>query len=375
MSFMAIELIVRTAAWTAALFLAVALARTPQARFASRAFGAALCLGAASYVAFAGVSLSRGGASWTWPFLLLAVEVPFFFYGWTTSIVDDEFRLSPLAVGGAALLLVIGVLGMMTDHQRSSVITITLHSVLGIGFVISALVNVLRGWRQDLLEARRRLRAVIVILCGGYSIAIMAVEVVLAGKPPNAELALLNSISLAALLCGLACAVLDLGTKAQAAFGWTAPVPGPVVEPAQVTARDREQEIVERLNDLMTKGAAYRKADLTVASLAARLGIAEKKLREVINNRLGFKNFPAYVNAFRLEEVRRRLLDHHHDQVPILTMALDAGFGSIAVFNRAFKEKYAMTPTAYRVRRDDVPAISANEMANDGSSSTPLAGR
>jgi AraC-like DNA-binding protein len=371
---MAIELIVRTVAWTAALFLAVALARAPQARFASRAFGTALCLGAASYLAFTGVSLSRG-ASWTWPFLLLAVEVPFFFYGWTTSIVDDDFRLSTLAVGAAVALLAVGVLGMMTDHPRSGVITIALHSVLGIGFVISALVNVLRGWRQDLLEARRRLRAVIVILCGGYSIAIMAVELVLAGKPPSAELALLNSMSLAALLCGLAFAGLDLGTKAQAAFGWTAPAAGPLVEPAQVAARDREQEIIERLNDLMTQGGAYRRVDLTLASLAAQLGIAERKLREIINVQLGFKNFPAYVNAFRLEEVRRRLLDHHHDEVPILTMALDAGFGSIAVFNRAFKERYAMTPTAYRTQRGDVPATSANETTSDSSGSTPFAGR
>ena len=41
----------------------------------------------------------------------------------------------------------------------------------------------------------------------------------------------------------------------------------------------------------MTQGAAYRDANLAVALLAARLGVAEKKLREMINRRLGFKNF------------------------------------------------------------------------------------
>ncbi len=37
--------------------------------------------------------------------LLLAIEVPFFFWGWTTSIMDDDFALPPVAIAGALLLL------------------------------------------------------------------------------------------------------------------------------------------------------------------------------------------------------------------------------------------------------------------------------
>ena len=90
----------------------------------------------------------------------------------------------------------------------------------------------------------------------------------------------------------------------------------------------------------MTHDAAYRDATIAIAPLAARLGVTEKKLRELINGRLGFRNFSSYVNAFRVEEVRRRLLDTRQDEVPILTMALEAGFGSIVAFNRAFKDSY-----------------------------------
>jgi AraC-like DNA-binding protein len=71
-------------------------------------------------------------------------------------------------------------------------------------------------------------------------------------------------------------------------------------------------------------------------------------LRELINGRLGFRNFASYVNAFRAEEVRRRLLDPRQDEIPILTLALEAGFGSIVAFNRAFKDRYGSTPSAYR---------------------------
>jgi AraC-like DNA-binding protein len=224
--------------------------------------------------------------------------------------------------------------------------------------VVVALVNVVRGWRQDLVEARRRLRAGILVSTGAYSIAIMTVELVLRGRPPSAEILLLNALLLAALLLGLACLVLDVGPTVRSAFGWTPSPQTTPVEPAQVVARNRELELIERLQQLMTEDAAYRDPSMAVAPLAKRLGVTEKKLRELINGRLGFRNFASYVNAFRVEEVRRRLLDRRQDEVPILTMALEAGFGSIVAFNRAFKDRYGLTPSAYRAEGRDAALAS-----------------
>src|SRR5678816_4393758 len=87
-----LELIVRTGACTAALILAVALFRARQATLASRLFGTALCLGVTTYVACSGSSpvCSLG---WLRPVALLAVEVPFFFWGWTVSIMEDDLSL------------------------------------------------------------------------------------------------------------------------------------------------------------------------------------------------------------------------------------------------------------------------------------------
>lgn len=341
-----LELIVRVSACTAALILAVALFRARHAALASRLFGSALCVGVAAYLACSGSS-PVCSVGWLSPVALLAVEVPFFFWGWTTSIMQDDFALSPIGIAGGLLLLVIGIVGISTASPAVNVATVTLHSLLGIGFVVVALVTVVRGWRQDLVEARRRLRAAILITTGAYSIAIMSVELVLRGRPPSAEILLLNAVLLAALLLGLACFVLDIGPTVRSAFGWTAPQTTQV-EPAQVVARNRELELIERLQQLMTNDAAYRDASIAVAPLAKRLGVTEKKLRELINGRLGFRNFASYVNAFRVEEVRRRLLDPRQDEVPILTMALEAGFGSIVSFNRAFKDRYGLTPSAYR---------------------------
>ncbi len=235
------------------------------------------------------------------------------------------------------------------------------HSVLGIGFVVAALVNVLRGWRQDLVEARRRLRAVILVLSGGYSIVVMAVELVLRGQSPSADLLLLNAVLLAALLFGLACGVLDVSSSVRSAFGWTPPSKPHALSRRKYLRATVIRELVMRLQERMTHNAAYRDPSIGVASLATRLGVTEKKLREVINGRLEFKNFSAYVNAFRLEEVSRRLLDPRHDAVPILTIALEAGFGSIVAFNRAFKGKYGVTPTVYRTQRHTELALTNND--------------
>ena len=279
--------------------------------------------------------------------------MPFFFWGWTTSVMDDDFALSPLALAAAALLMGVGLVGMWVRGTDWQAVTVVVHSLLGLGFIVAALVTVLRGWRQDLVEARRRLRAMILVLCGGYSMAVLIVELVLRASAPSPQLLLVNAILLAALLFGLACVVLDVSSPVRSAFGWTAPVGPTAVEPAEVRARDREKELIAKLQELMTHNAGYRDANVAIAPLAARLGVPEKKLREVINRRLGFKNFPGYVNAFRIEEVTRRLQDPSQDDIPILTMALEAGFGSIVAFNRAFKERYGVTPSTYRAHRNE----------------------
>lgn len=93
---------------------------------------------------------------------------------------------------------------------------------------------------------------------------------------------------------------------------------------------------------------AYRTEDLTVAGLARRLAVPEYRLRRLINRRLGYRNFNAFVNGFRLDEARAALADPARRQLPVLTIALDAGFQSIGPFNRAFKAATGLTPTEFR---------------------------
>jgi AraC-like DNA-binding protein len=98
----------------------------------------------------------------------------------------------------------------------------------------------------------------------------------------------------------------------------------------------------------MKDNRAYRNEALSIGVLAGRLGLPEYRLRRLINQRLGYRNFNAFLNFYRLEEAMAALADTSQAEVPILTIALDAGFQSIGPFNRAFRASTGMTPTEFR---------------------------
>ena len=82
--------------------------------------------------------------------------------------------------------------------------------------------------------------------------------------------------------------------------------------------------------------------------MADRLGLPEHKLRRLINQQLGWRNFNQYLNAYRLADAKAALADPLQAEVPVLTIAMDAGFQSLGPFNRAFKADTGVTPSEYR---------------------------
>ena len=60
-------------------------------------------------------------------------------------------------------------------------------------------------------------------------------------------------------------------------------------------------------------------------------------MRRLINQRLGYRNFNVFLNNHRIEEAKAALADPGQAEVPVITIAMDAGFQSLGPFNRAFK--------------------------------------
>jgi AraC-like DNA-binding protein len=122
-------------------------------------------------------------------------------------------------------------------------------------------------------------------------------------------------------------------------------------QPAAVPAAEPDAAQFAALRRLLDHDKVFREPDLSIATLSQKLDIPEYRLRHLINRQLGHRNFSAFVNSYRLAEAEAALSDPSQAGVPILTIALDAGFGSIGPFNRAFKAHTGLTPSEYRRAR------------------------
>lgn len=145
-------------------------------------------------------------------------------------------------------------------------------------------------------------------------------------------------------ILGMRAGVLDRRPSPQTGVGGVCALAGPAAS-NRLGAADRPA--YERLSALMDEGI-WREEGLTVAALAQKVGVREHQLRRLINGQLGFRNFSAFLNSYRIEDAKRLLADPMAARKQILQIALELGYGSIARFNRAFKEATAKTPTEFR---------------------------
>ena len=227
--------------------------------------------------------------------------------------------------------------GWFVRHQ----IVWVLHNMIEAGFALHALVVIGRSWRGDLVEARRRLRGPFLAVVTLYVITLSVFEIAESLGFFAEWYRLLGGVSLGAYC--LAGAFVFLRARLEL-FGAAAPVQAAI--PAGVDQADRLA--LEKLSALMGAGEIWRREGLTIGALADEVGVPEHRLRRLINDRLGYRNFAAFVNDRRIEAAKALLSNPAKARVTVAAIAYDLGFGSLGPFNRAFKEATGLTPTEWR---------------------------
>jgi len=111
----------------------------------------------------------------------------------------------------------------------------------------------------------------------------------------------------------------------------------------------RLQVLAARLEQLMNAQKPYLEPELTVARLAARLGVKPFMVSRALNTVL-HQSFPEYVNRYRVAELRDRLDDPRYAHYSLLALAFDSGFNSKASFNRVVKKVTGHPPGELRKR-------------------------
>jgi AraC-like DNA-binding protein len=350
MALTALELGLRGAVVGLFLVVCVVLLRSTLVRPAA-SLGTAMAVAGAAYAISTAPFFPLDSFGWNSPLVALAMGFPVIFWLWARAIFGENFVLR--AWHGVAWAIVAS-LGLMTYDGWTSwpSLATTSGHLLGlssIGFALLAAAPIVKGWRKAITTAHGRLLIALAIGIG--------IQIIVCASAGLAAIPF-KSISLTSA-CGLgASALISIwmmlfyppeSQPAVVAAGVGNGKAGSTSDLFQATglpAADRAA--LHRLKHHMATERTYRQEGLTIGRLAARLGMPEYRLRALINEGLGHRNFNAFLNRYRLDEVKAALADPDQAEVPVLTIALDAGFQSLAPFNRAFKADTGLTPTEFR---------------------------
>ena len=338
------------------LLLLVVLLLRDARRIPAGLFGALFAAGVACYAVVSASAFASAPQPWMLPLRFVAMGNPLVFCLFAAALFDDDFRPSwwLALVWLAMLALGASCLWAGTAPAR-------------IGFSIVGLAcNAIAAWYAlaersvDLVEERRKLRSVLIVAIALYATLIIASELVFPNGSGGGTLALGISAGLLALTIVFAMLLLSVnqnGSMLPFVLVQPQPLPAaarmPAAEAAFAERSDAGEDtrLLAALRRLMEHDRVYREEGLSIGGLAARLNIGEHALRRLINQRLGHRNFNAFLNGYRLDEVTSALADPAQEGVPILTIALDAGFQSLGPFNRAFKSRTGLTPSEFRRER------------------------
>ncbi|WLQ16619.1 AraC family transcriptional regulator [Hahella aquimaris] len=105
-----------------------------------------------------------------------------------------------------------------------------------------------------------------------------------------------------------------------------------------------DQQIIQRIDQIMRQQQLFRDPDLNLNRLARRAGIPSRQISGAINRVYG-RNVSQVVNEYRIEEAKRLLQE---TDLPVTSIFLEAGFQTKSNFNREFQRVANMTPSDYR---------------------------
>jgi AraC-like DNA-binding protein len=342
------------------LVICAVLLRSGPFRLAAR-LGVAMAVAGAAYAISTAPFFPMGAFGWNSPLVALSMGFPVIFWLWARATFDEGFALRPWH--GAVWALVAG-LGLVAYDGWTSwpALAVTCGRMLALAsivFAVLAATQIPKGWRAGLVAGRNRLRIALVF---GITVHIVLSAASGLAAIPIQSISLTVLLGVSALLATWM--ILFFAPESQPAVAGSGIAGGEAGRASESFLRDGlsapDRASLNRLEQLMTIERAYRHEGLTIGLLAARLGMPEHRLRVLINDGLGHRNFNAFLNRYRIDEAKAALADPGQVGVSVLTIALDAGFQSLAPFNRAFKADTGLTPTEFRRR------AAAEEQNRDG---------
>ncbi len=274
--------------------LAAVLARDRPRLLAARA-GIALCLVGLCVQVVGSTPLleARLALLCQAPLVAVAVGNAVLFWVFVQALFDDDFVFRPLHGLAWAVVALLSAFNCIVEPRHAlAPVTFGLQRAVPLLFAVLAAVAAAAHWRADLVEGRRRLRAFIVVTGVAYTLVMLVARLAAPQGRLSGTVATLDVAMLLLMLTVVAAGLLHLGTSE---LFPSAPTPEPSTAPTSALTTAPTPTPTPTLNPAL----------------------------------------PAPPDPAKRE-------------LPVLTLALDAGFQSIDPFNRAFKTATGLTPTEFR---------------------------
>jgi AraC-like DNA-binding protein len=266
-------------------------------------------------------------------------------------LFEDEPKIPAWRFAVPVMVLALWIPGALLPSSPARAVAWWIFAAVSLAINLHIMLMTWRGWRIDLVERRRHLRAPIAAAATGYMLVQTLCDFGL-GRGPVLP-SMVQAVAQVLLGVGSALALLRAEPVLVQASASTDTVPAPKPEETlDLTPADRL--VLARLDKAMNENEVWRGEDLSIGALAALVGAPEHRLRKLINGTLGHRNFADYVNGRRIEAAKVALSDPEQALKSVSTIAYELGFASLGPFNRAFRAATGVTPTAWR--QDVTPA-------------------
>jgi len=107
------------------------------------------------------------------------------------------------------------------------------------------------------------------------------------------------------------------------------------------------QSTISTLESLMQEKKLYLNPSLKLSDIVKETEIPQKTISAVLNQHVD-KSFNDYINTYRVEAFKSRLLEENLNNLTITGIAFECGFNSQATFQRVFKANTNQSPSAFR---------------------------
>ncbi len=126
-----------------------------------------------------------------------------------------------------------------------------------------------------------------------------------------------------------------------------------IAPPAETKSRYANSNLTDELvhqmnfalNEVMVTDKPFLDPDLHLNQLASKINFTSHQLSQLLNQ-YHEKNFSDYINQYRVEEAKSKLMEQSSLKMEVLGM--ECGFKTKTTFNASFKKHTGMTPSEYK---------------------------